>query len=55
MNFTNDLSTKKVDDASLNVEESIKLCINMDCVRYPPDWDFEEDTYQEDQWTISLR
>ena len=52
MNFTNDLSTKKVDDASLNVEESIMY---MDCVRYPPDWDFEEDTYQEDQWTISLR
>ena len=21
-----------------------KLCINMDCERYPPDWDFEEDT-----------
>ena len=20
------------------------LCINMDCERYPPDWDFEEDT-----------
>ena len=30
-----------------------KLCVNMDCERYPPDWDFEEDTeetYQEDQW-----
>ena len=24
--------------------ETIKLCENMDCVRYPPDWDFEEDT-----------
>lgn len=54
MNFTNniayDLSTKKEDDA---VEENIKLCENMDCERYPPDWDFEEDTedtYQEDQW-----
>ena len=35
------------------VEENIKLCENMDCERYPPDWDFEEDTedtYQEDQW-----
>ena len=30
-----------------------KLCKNMDCERYPPDWDFEEDTedtYQEGQW-----
>ena len=30
-----------------------KLCENMDCERYPPDWDFEEDTedtYQEGQW-----
>ena len=30
-----------------------ELCVNMDCERYPPDWDFEEDTeetYQEDQW-----
>ena len=37
-----------------NVEEEVvKLCVNMDCERYPPDWDFEEDTeetYQEDQW-----
>ena len=32
--------------------EVTKLCVNMDCERYPPDWDFEEDneeTYQEDQ------
>lgn len=21
-----------------------RLCVNMDCERYPPDWDFEEDT-----------
>ena len=30
-----------------------KLCVNMDCERYPPDWDFEEDTeenYQEGEW-----
>ena len=20
-----------------------KLCVNMDCERYPPDWDFEEE------------
>ena len=29
------------------------MCENRDCERYPPDWDFEEDTedtYQEDQW-----
>jgi len=34
-------------------KELVKLCVNMDCARYPPDWDFEEDTedtYQEDQW-----
>ena len=33
--------------------EEPKLCVNMDCERYPPDWDFEKDTeetYQEDQW-----
>ena len=30
-----------------------KLCKNMDCERFPPDWDPEEDTeetYQEGQW-----
>ena len=34
-------------------EEEIKLCRNMDCIRFPPDWDEEEDTeetYQEGQW-----
>ena len=34
-------------------KEVVELCENMDCERYPPDWDFEEDTeetYQEDQW-----
>ena len=33
--------------------ETIKLCENMDCERYPDDWDFDEDTedtYQEGQW-----
>jgi hypothetical protein len=33
--------------------EDSKLCENMDCERYPPDWDFEEDTeetYQQGQW-----
>ncbi len=24
--------------------EQSTLCMNMDCERYPPDWDFEEDT-----------
>jgi hypothetical protein len=30
-----------------------KLCVNMDCERYPPDWDFEvdtEETYEVGQW-----
>jgi len=30
-----------------------KLCVNMDCERYPPAWDFEEDTdetYEVGQW-----
>ena len=34
-------------------DETIKLCKNIDCERYPPDWDFEEDTeetYQAGQW-----
>ena len=46
-----DNDTKTVSLPSM--EETIKLCINMDCQRYPDDWDFEEDTeetYQEDQW-----
>ena len=33
--------------------EEPKLCVNMDCERYPPDWDFEENTaenYEEGQW-----
>lgn len=32
---------------------TIRLCKNMDCQRYPDDWDSEEDTeetYQEGQW-----
>ena len=34
-------------------QEKYKLCENVDCERYPPDWDFEEDTedtYQQGQW-----
>lgn len=33
--------------------EEPSLCVNTYCERYPPDWDFEEDTedtYQEGQW-----
>ena len=36
-----------------NMEEVIHLCVNMDCERYPPDWDAKrdtEETYQEDPW-----
>ena len=28
----------------LNITEKPNLCENMDCERYPPNWDFEEDT-----------
>lgn len=34
-------------------ERNAKLCVNMDCERFPPDWNFEEDTeetYQADEW-----
>ena len=36
-------------------EKEPKLCVNMDCERYPPDWNFEEDTEenyqdQDGQW-----
>jgi hypothetical protein len=41
-------------DKEENIEEKkVKLCENIDCERYPPDWDFEEDTedtYREGQW-----
>jgi len=42
-----------VTDTNNENKEPIKLCVNMDCERYPDDWDFEEDTedtYQEGQW-----
>ena len=38
---------------NVNIMAEFKLCENTDCERYPPDWDFEEDTedtYQEGQW-----
>ena len=34
-------------------EEVVELCENMDCLKYPEDWDFESDTpetYEEGQW-----
>ena len=40
------------DDCNVK-EETYKLCENVECERYPPDWDSEEDTedtYQEGQW-----
>lgn len=39
--------------SEMQAEPTLKLCENMDCERYPPDWDPEQDTeetYQEDQW-----
>jgi hypothetical protein len=42
-----------VTDTNNENKEPIKLCENMDCERYPDDWDSEEDTedtYQEGQW-----
>ena len=41
------------DKPSANENELVILCKNMDCERYPPDWDFEEDTedtYVGGQW-----
>ena len=34
-------------------EDTITLCINTECERFPPDWDSEKDTeltYQEEEW-----
>jgi len=39
--------------SEMQAEPTWKLCENMDCVRYPPDWDAKrdtEETYQEDPW-----
>ena len=64
----NVLLSKQIHDESQNIlneiiednvqekekeEEVVELCENMDCERYPPDWDFESDTpetYEEGQW-----
>ena len=38
--------------------EDPKLCENMDCVRYPPDYDYQKDTeetYQQGRWKKMLR
>ena len=52
MIFINEETIDSVEQ-TIDNEENIKLCENMDCERFPPDWDFEEDTedtYQEGQW-----
>jgi len=52
-NVVQDFENEILDKEEKEVETNIKLCENMDCERYPPDWDFEEDTeetYEEDQW-----
>ena len=39
-------------------KETVKLCVNMDCERYPPDWDFEEDTeenYEDGQQWVKCK
>lgn len=41
------------EEPTLCVNEKPKLCENVECERYPPDWDFEENTeenYEEGQW-----
>ena len=35
---------KPIEDKTIVTENKYRLCENMDCERYPPDWDFEEDT-----------
>ena len=50
---TEDEKEETEDEKEEKEAETIKLCENTDCERYPPNWDFEEDTeetYQEDQW-----
>ena len=62
---TRNVLSKQIHDESQNIlneiieenvqeeEEVVELCENMDCERYPPDWDFESDTpetYEEGQW-----
>ena len=47
------LSDADVQQGKHSNTDLVQLCVNMDCERYPPDWDSEEDTeetYQEDQW-----
>lgn len=50
-NIEETIQTEVLDKTDEN--EEVKLCENIDCERYPPDWDFEEDTeetYQQGQW-----
>jgi len=49
-NILNEIIEENVQEKE---EEVVELCENMDCERYPPDWDFEEDThetYEQGQW-----
>lgn len=46
-------TVSEITDESNQNKKTVKLCENMDCDQYPPDWDYEEDTedtYQEGQW-----
>jgi hypothetical protein len=63
---TRNVLSKQIHDESQNIlneiieenvqekeEEVVELCENMDCLKYPEDWDFEEDThetYEQGQW-----
>ena len=63
---TRNVLSKQIHDESQNIlneiieenvqekeEEVVELCENMDCLKYPEDWDFESDTpetYEEGQW-----
>jgi hypothetical protein len=52
-NILNEIIEENVQEKEEKEEEVVELCENMDCERYPPDWDFESDTpetYEEGQW-----
>ena len=49
-NILNEIIEENVQEKE---EEVVELCENMDCLKYPEDWDFESDTpetYEEGQW-----
>ena len=48
-----ELKNEVLDNKEIIEEEKVELCKNVDCERYPPDWDYEEDTedtYEGGQW-----